>query len=108
MQVVSTTVTQASAGQIAVDSFSKTEYRSAKYIVTVSDTDDSTFATTEVMFIHNGTAVSVTQFGDVNVGSGTVPQPVIDGDISGSNARLLVTTNSNNQNIKITRFATAI
>ena len=108
MTVVSTTVTVATAGQTAVDSFSTSSFRAAKYIISVSDTDDSTFATTEALVVHNGTAASLTQFGDVTVGSGTLPDPAFDADIAGGNCRLLVTTNSNQQTIKVTRMTTVV
>ena len=108
MTVVSTTVTVATAGQTAVDSFSTSSFRAAKYIISVSDTDDSTFATTEALVVHNGTVASLTQFGDVTVGSGTVPDPAFDADVAGGNCRLLVTTNSNQQTIKVTRMTTVV
>ena len=108
MTVVSTTVTVATAGTTAVDSFSTSTFRAAKYIISVSDTDDSTFATTEALVVHNGTAASLTQFGDVTVGSGTLPDPAFDADVAGGNCRLLVTTNSNQQTIKVTRMTTVV
>ena len=108
MTVVSTTVTVANAGTTAVDEFAVATFRAAKYIISVSDSDDSTFATTEALVVHSGTAASLTQFGDVTVGAGTVPDPVLDADISGGNCRLLVTTNSNQQTIKVTRLTTVV
>ena len=108
MTVVSTTVTVATAGTTAVDNFSTSSFRAAKYIISVSDTDDTTFATTEALVVHNGTTASLTQFGDVTVGSGTVPDPAFDADVAGGNCRLLVTTNSNNQTIKVTRMTTVV
>ena len=108
MTVVSTTTTLATAGTTATDQFSTSAFRAAKYIISVSDTDDSTFATTEALVVHNGTSASLTQFGDVTVGSGTVPEPTLDADIDSGNVRLLVTTNSNNQTIKVTRLTTVV
>ena len=108
MNIVSTTVTVASAGTTATDQFSASTYRAAKYIISVSDADDTTYATTEALVVHNGTDASLTQFGDVTVGSGTVPDPLLDADISGGNCRLLVTTNSDNQTIKVTRLTTVV
>ena len=108
MTVVSTTTTLATAGTTATDQFSTSTFRAAKYIISVSDSDDSTFATTEALVVHNGTSASLTQFGDVTVGSGTVPEPTLDADIDSGNVRLLVTTNSNNQTIKVTRLTTVV
>ena len=108
MNIVSTTVTVASAGTTATDQFSASTYRAAKYIISVSDADDTTYATTEALVVHNGTDASLPQFGDVTVGSGTVPDPLLDADISGGNCRLLVTTNSDNQTIKVTRLTTVV
>ena len=108
MTVVSTTITVATAGTTAVDEFAVGTFRAAKYIIMVSDADDTTYATTEALVVHSGTAASLTQFGDVTVGSGTAPDPVLDADISGGNCRLLVTTNSNQQTIKVTRLTTVV
>mgnify|MGYP003134047418 CR=1 FL=1 len=108
MTVVSTTVTVANAGTTAVDEFAVGTFRAAKYIIMVSDADDTTYATTEALVVHSGTAASLTQFGDITVGSGTAPDPVLDADISGGNCRLLVTTNSNQQTIKVTRLTTVV
>ena len=108
MTVVSTTVTVATAGQTVVDQFATGTFRAAKYIIMVSDADDTTYATTEALVVHSGTAASLTQFGDVTVGSGTVPDPAFDADVAGGNCRLLVTTNSNQQTIKVTRMTTVV
>ena len=108
MTVVSTTVTVATAGQTVVDQFSTSTFRAAKYIISVSDADDTTYATTEALVVHSGTAASLTQFGDITVGSGTAPDPSLDADINSGNCRLLVTTNSNQQTIKVTRLTTVV
>lgn len=108
MTVVSTTVTVATAGQTVVDQFATGTFRAAKYIISVSDADDTTYATTEALVVHSGTAASLTQFGDITVGSGTAPDPVLDADINSGNCRLLVTTNSNQQTIKVTRLTTVV
>ena len=108
MNIVSTTVTVATAGSVVADTLAASTYRAAKYIISVSDSDDSTFATTEALVVHNGTAASLTQFGDVTVGTGTVPDPVLDADVAGGNCRLLVTTNSNQQTVKVTRLTTVV
>ena len=47
-------------------------------------------------------------FNTLAVHSGTAPDPVLDADISGGNCRLLVTTNSNQQTIKVTRLTTVV
>ena len=108
MTVVSTTVTVATAGQTVVDQFATGTFRAAKYIIMVSDADDTTYATTEALVVHSGTAASLTQFGDITVGSGTAPDPLLDADINSGNCRLLVTTNSNQQTIKVTRLTTVV
>ena len=108
MTVVSTTVTVATAGQTVVDQFSTSTFRAAKYIISVSDADDTTYATTEALVVHSGTAASLTQFGDITVGSGTAPDPSLDADINSGNCRVLVTTNSNQQTIKVTRLTTVV
>ena len=45
---------------------------------------------------------------NITVGSGTAPDPSLDADINSGNCRLLVTTNSNQQTIKVTRLTTVV
>jgi hypothetical protein len=77
--------TKTSTSQFALDTFAKADFRAARFILAMSRGTD--FHSTEVMLVHDGSAVTMTQYGtlkDANLAS-------IDADISGANVRLLVT-----------------
>tara|TARA_B100001939_G_scaffold121980_2_gene105716 strand:+ start:545 stop:955 length:411 start_codon:yes stop_codon:yes gene_type:complete len=77
--------TKTSTDQFALDTFAHADFRAARYIIAMSRGSD--FHSTEVVLVHDGSAVTLTQYGtlkDANLAT-------IDADISGSNVRLLVT-----------------
>mgnify|MGYP001186802978 FL=1 len=77
--------TKTATDQFSLDSFAHADFRAARYIIAMSRGSD--FHSTEVVLVHDGSAVTLTQYGtlkDANLAT-------IDADISGSNVRLLVT-----------------
>ena len=98
-----TSITAATSGTYVVDSFSINTLRSAKYIITINDSDDTTYYITEILLIHNNVTVSYTQYGEVMVGSIDIT-PTFSTDIVGGLARLKATTVSNSQTIKVSRI----
>lgn len=52
---------------LLIDSFSYTSYRSAEYIVQLSQ--GSNFIISKILLIHNGTDVAITEYGQVSLGS---------------------------------------
>lgn len=48
-----------------IDSFSATEWRMVKYLVSISDQTGSNFSVTELTILNDGTDVSVSQYGTV-------------------------------------------
>ena len=67
-QGVMTSATAASATAIAVDTFSTTTYRSAKYLIQVSN-GTPTYQVSELLLIHDGTTVYVTEYGTISSGA---------------------------------------
>jgi len=68
-----------------LDTFAHADFRAARYIVAMSKGTD--FHSTEIMLIHDGTTVSLTQYGvlqDATLAS-------FDADINGANVRLRCT-----------------
>lgn len=102
-----TSVNAATIGTHVVDSFSINTLRSAKYIITINDSDDTTYYITEILLIHNNATVSFTQYGEVMVGSIDI-SPTFSTDIVGGQARLKATTVSNSQTIKVSRIGAKI
>lgn len=87
-QAVGQTVV-ATVAQTAVDTFAAATYRSAKYIVQI--TQGSNYQSSEIMILHNGTTTSTAEYAMMNTG-GTLG--TFSSDISGGNVRLLVTMSS--------------
>ena len=102
LTATSASFTTTNADQVA-DTFNKIAYRTAKYLVQMSDGTD--FHTTEVLLIHDGTSAYITEYGTIftNASMGT-----IDADISGNDVRLLVTPTSINTTVKTQRITVTV
>jgi len=92
----------AATPQVA-DTFHKLKYRTAKYIIQMTSGTD--YHATEVLLIHDGTNVYMTEYGSMftNVSLGD-----IDADISGNDVRLLVTPTSINTTVKTQRITVTV
>jgi hypothetical protein len=91
--------TTTTADQV-VDTFAAATYRTAKYIVQFSHPSDSKYHSTEVLLMHDGTTVYMTEYAEVKTDSSLGS---IDADISGGNVRLLVTPSYTNTGVNVTR-----
>lgn len=99
------TTTSITAGQVIM-SVSATVYRSAEFVIQGYDATGAKYQCTHITAVHNGSAATYTEYGDVNVGGQTGTFSV---DYSSSNMRLLVTPASTNSTIfKVTAILTAI
>ncbi len=77
--------TKTATAQFNLDTFAKATYRAARYIVAMSE--GTNFHSTEVMLVHDGTVVTLTQYGTLKDTS----LATFDADISGSDVRLRCT-----------------
>jgi hypothetical protein len=102
LKPVYTPLTASTANQV-VDTFSGARYRTAKYLVQM--TQGSNYHATEVLLIHDGTTVYMTEYGTIfsNASLGT-----IGGDINAGNVRLLVSPASTNTTIKAQRLQVGV
>ena len=82
---------------VAIDAFSPTLYRTAKYIVSCSNYGSNYFQSSEALVLHNGTTAVVTTYGVVYT---TNQLFTLSANIYNSNVSLWATTGSNN-NIKV-------
>ena len=85
--------TKTSTTQFSLDTFAHADYRAARYIVAMSE--GTNFHSTEVMLVHDGSDVTLTQYGtlkDTNLAT-------FDADISGANVRLRCTPASSNSTV---------
>lgn len=87
---IDTTSTASSAtAQIAIHSFAAADFRSARFTVQVTNSTDSTYHTSELLLVHNGTTANITEFGEIHTGSAV--EATFDADINSGNVRLLAT-----------------
>jgi hypothetical protein len=90
------------ANQVA-DTFAAASYRTAKYLVQMSTS--TAFHATEVLLIHNGTIVYMTEYGTIFSGSSLGS---VDADISGGYVHLLVTPANANTTLKVQRLTVTV
>jgi hypothetical protein len=97
---ITNTFTTSSTSQVAVDSFSASTYRSAKYEVQV--TSGSNYHVIELRVVHNGSTTYLAQYGEILTSSSL---GTFDTDISGGNVRLLFTGVNSVSVVKVIRDA---
>ncbi len=85
--------TYSATTEVALDTFAHASFRAARYIVAMSE--GSNFHSTEIMIVHDGSAVTLTQYGTLK----DTTLATFDADISGDNVRLLVTPASTNSTV---------
>ena len=89
-----TTSSTTATTQVAIHTFPIADFRSARFTIQITNTTDSTYHSTEILAIHDGTTANITEFGEVHTGSSV--EATFDADISGANFRLLATPASTN------------
>ena len=91
-----------------VDSFDKTTYRTAKYLMQI--TQDSKYTSSEALLVHDGTNSYMSEYAVIEIGEPRIPVTVST-TISGSDVILGVTITdaaSTNATVKIARTLIAI
>ena len=101
-EVSDNTATVATSTTSLIDSWSTSTYRSAKYVISISDSTNSRFEIVEATLIHGPSADSTTEayltvFG--NTGSYTDPLCTFTADIDDGNVRLLATNITNDSTV---------
>jgi hypothetical protein len=86
---IDTTETSTSATtQTVIHSMSATVFRSARFTIQVTNSTDSTYHTTEILMVHDGTNANITEFGKVFTAN---EEATFDADVSSGNVRLFAT-----------------
>lgn len=105
--LTSNTKSSTSTSEIVVDAWEKQQFRSMKYMVQVSNDDNSSqHQVSEVLLVHNGSATFTTEYGEVTTGSNSFA--TITSDIVSSQVRLKVTPTVTNSTIKLTRLGITV
>lgn len=97
------TVADTSGNQYVADFFDAATYRTTKYLIQVRETSGSKFYSSEILLLHDGTDVYVTQYGTVHTDSSPVSS--IDADLNSGNVRLLITPSVSNTTTKVSRIS---
>ena len=87
-----TTTSSTAVTQIAIHTFPIADFRSARFTVQITNSTDSSYHSTEILAIHDGTTANITEFGEVH--TGTSVEATFDADVSSTNFRLLATPSS--------------
>lgn len=85
--------TKTATDEFALDTFAKADFRAARYVVAMSSGSD--FHSTEIVVVHDGSSVTLTQYGTLKSSS----LATFDADISGANLRLLATPASSSSTV---------
>jgi hypothetical protein len=86
---IDTTETSTSATtQTVIHTMSATVFRSARFTIQVTNSTDSTYHTTEILMVHDGTNANITEFGKVFTAN---EEATFDADVSAGNVRLFAT-----------------
>jgi len=103
--ITTNTHTTTAVSEEVVDSWGTGDYRSAKYIIQMTNNANSTYQTSEVMVLHDGSSTYLTEYGIVKslntLGS-------IDSDISSGSVRLKVTPINADTTIKVIRSSITV
>jgi hypothetical protein len=92
-----------STSQFVADTFLSSAYRTTKYLIQVSETGASEYYSSEILLMHDGTTVYLTEYGTLRTNNSPVSS--IDADINSGNVRLLVTPAVLNTTTKISRIS---
>ena len=94
--IADATTTVASSTQSVLNTFAYGSYRSAKYYISWTDSENSKYEFVEANVTHDGSNAFISTFGSVtnfapDGSSTTTLTPTFAADINGSNVRVLVT-----------------
>ena len=91
-QIDTAEVSTSSTTQTVIAQSNATIFRSCRYTVQITNSTDSTYHTTELLLVHDGTTANITEFGTIFTGAAL--EATFDADINSGNIRLLATAAS--------------
>ena len=87
-KIDTTTTTTSSTSVATIHSFAAASFRSARYTIQVTNSTDSSYHTTEVLMVHDGTDANIAEYGTIFTANA---EATFDADIDSGNVRLLAT-----------------
>lgn len=97
--------TTSNTSQQVVDTFSAATYRSAKYVISVTDPVNSKYQATEIMLMHDGTTTYETEYATLLSNTSLAS---FSSDVTSGNIRLLVTPAVANVQINVSKTLVSI
>jgi len=95
--------TKTATTEFALDTFAKADFRAARYVVAMSSGSD--FHSTEIVVIHDGSSVTLTQYGTLKSSS----LATFDADVNSGNVRVKATpSSSSSTTFKISKTLTKV
>lgn len=98
-------VTTTSTNQASLDVLDISLYRSAKYMMQITDTSNNLYHLCELLVLHDGTTAFITEYGAVYSSYSLMS---FDASVSGSSLFVMGTPTNPNNNVKIYRVAVGI
>ena len=95
--IADATTTVASSATTVLNTFAVGTYRSAKYFISIVDATNSRYEIVEANVTHDGSDAYISTFGSTTNYTG--PLTTFSADVSGGNARVLVTNISDNSTV---------
>ena len=87
-KIDTTSTTTSSTSVATIHEFPAASFRSARYTIQVTNSTDSSYHTTEVLMVHDGTDANIAEYGTIFTANA---EAAFDADIDASNVRLLAT-----------------
>lgn len=104
-RTATTVYSVSNTSQQVIDTFSSSQYRSAKYVISVTDPVNSKFQCTEILFLHDGTTTYSTEYATLLSNTSLAS---FTNDVNAGNVRVLATPAVANLQIKIHKTLLAI
>ena len=101
----STLATTTTTANQVLDTFATAAFRTAKYTIQIHDTANNDYHASEILLIHDGTTVSMTEYAVIFTDASLAS---FNADISGGSVRLLVTPINTTNTIRVVRHALAV
>lgn len=92
-----------STAQATIDTFSNTQFRSAEYLLQLTEPSTTNYHTIKILMVQNGTSVYMTEYGEIYTGVSLISS--LDASITSGNVNLLFTPTQSPTSVKLMRTA---
>lgn len=97
----SNSVTASNSDPLIIDSFSGSTFRSGKYVISVKDNSNSTYQTTEILMMHDGTTGYTTEYATLRSSANNLA--IFSSNLVGTTVRLWATPSVANSTYKVSK-----